>query len=80
MYSRFTFVENTIGNLPNVTRAKFLGSNGLFSFNSICNFNSFKNPFAMITSLYKVGINENSDFYELWQQRKKLKTMEMNEA
>ena len=34
----------------------------------------------MITSLYKVGINENSDFYELWQQHKKLKTMEMNEA
>ena len=34
-----------------VTRAKSLGSNGLFSFISICKFGSFKNPFAMITSL-----------------------------
>ena len=29
-YSRFTFVKNTISNLPKVPRAKFLGSNGLF--------------------------------------------------
>ena len=50
-YSRFTFVENTIGNSPKVTRAKFLGSNGLFCFISICKFGSFKNPFATITSL-----------------------------
>ena len=28
-----------------------LGSNGLFCFISICKFGSFKNPFAMITSL-----------------------------
>ena len=26
----FTFVENTISNSPEVTRAKFVGSNGLF--------------------------------------------------
>ena len=32
-------------------RAKFLGSNGLFCFISICKFGSFKNPFATITSL-----------------------------
>ena len=32
-------------------RAKFLGSNGLFCFISICKFDSFKNPFATITSL-----------------------------
>ena len=50
-YSRFTFVENTISNSPKVTRAKFQGSNGLFYFISICKFGSFKNPFAMITSL-----------------------------
>ena len=37
--------------LPKVPRAKFLGSNGLFCFISICKFGSFKNPFAMITSL-----------------------------
>ena len=50
-YSRFPFVENTISNLPEVTRAKFLGSNGLFCFISICKFGSFKNPFATITCL-----------------------------
>ena len=32
-------------------RAKFMGSNGLFCFISVCKFGSFKNPFAMITSL-----------------------------
>ena len=37
--------------LPKVPRAKFLGSNGLFCFISICKFGSFKNPFATITSL-----------------------------
>ena len=30
---------------------KFLGSDGLFCFISICKFGSFKNPFATITSL-----------------------------
>ena len=50
-YSRFTFVENTTSNLPKVPRAKFLGSNGLFCFSSICKFGSFKNPFSTITSL-----------------------------
>ena len=34
-----------------VTRAKFLRSNGLFCFISICKFGSFKNTFAAITSL-----------------------------
>ena len=34
-----------------VLRANFLGSDGLFCFNSICKFGSFKNPFATITSL-----------------------------
>ena len=50
-YGRFTFVEKTISNSPEVMRAKFLGSNGLFCFISICKFGSFKNPFAMITNL-----------------------------
>ena len=50
-YSRFTFVENTISNLPKVPRAKFLGNDGLLCFSSICKFGSFKNPFAAITSL-----------------------------
>ena len=50
-YSRFTFVENTISNLPKVLRAKFLGSDRLLCFSSICKFGSFKNSFATITSL-----------------------------
>ena len=54
MYSRFTLIENTISNSPKVTRAKFLGSNWLFCFISICKFGRFKNSFAMITSLSEV--------------------------
>ena len=50
-YSRFTFVKNTIGNSPKVLRAKFLGSDRLFHFISICKFGRFKNPFATTTSL-----------------------------
>ena len=56
----------------------------------ICKFCSFKNPFAMIASLselyfrfrkiYSVGTNEKRYFYELWQQHKLLKTMEMIEV
>ena len=45
------FVENTISYLPEVPRAKFLGSDGLFCFSSICKFGSFNNPFTTITSL-----------------------------
>ena len=45
------FVENTIGNSLNVSRAKFLGSDGRFCFISICKFGNFKNPFATINSL-----------------------------
>ena len=50
-YSRFTFAEDTISNSPKVPRAKFLGSDGIFCFTSVCKFGSFKNPFATITSL-----------------------------
>ena len=50
-YSKFTFAENTNANLPEVLRTKFLGSDGFFCFISTCKFGSFKNPFAMITSL-----------------------------
>ena len=41
----------TISNSPKVSRAKFLGSDGLFCFSSICKFGIFKNPFATITNL-----------------------------
>ena len=72
------------------SRAKFLGSDGLFCFSSTCQFGSFKNPFAMITSLSELYFRfrrfillvqtKKSDFYELWQQHKLLKTMEMSEV
>ena len=52
-YSRLTFVENTLGNLPKVPRVKFLRNDGLL-FISICMFGSFKNPFATITSLFEL--------------------------
>ena len=50
----FIFVENTISNSPNLPSAKFLGSNKLVCFISICKFGSFKNSFLMITSLSEV--------------------------
>ena len=43
--------QNTIDNSRNVLRPKFLGTDGLFCFISICKFSSFKNPFTTITSL-----------------------------
>ena len=68
-YSRFTFVENTISNLPDVTRAKFLGSNGLFCFISIGKFDSLKNPFATITSLSELYLRIRR-FFSLVQTKK----------
>ena len=50
-FSILTFVGNTIGNLPNVTRAEFLESDRPFCIVSITKFISFKNPFATFTSL-----------------------------
>ena len=41
----------TLGNLQKVPEATFLESDGLFCFSIICKFGSFKNTFAMITSL-----------------------------
>ena len=46
-----TFVENTISNSTKVPKAKFMGSDGLLCFISLCKFGSFKNPFVTITSL-----------------------------
>ena len=55
----------------------------------ICKFGSFKNPFATITSLSELSfrfrratllVQMKSDLYELWQQHKQLKTMEMSKA
>ena len=36
--------------------------------------------FTLESEDYPFGTNEKSDFYELWQQQKQLKTMEMSEA
>ena len=57
-------------------------------FSNICKIGSFKNPFITITSLselyfqyiYSAGTNEKSNFHEVWQQRKLLKTIEMSEV
>ena len=68
-YSRFPFVENTISNSPEVTRAKFLGSNGIFCFINRCKFGSFKNLCAMITSLLKLTLE--SEGFSLWYKQKK---------
>ena len=85
------FVENTISNSLKVPGAKFLGSGGLFCFSSIRKFGSFMNSFAMITSLSElylrfrrfillVQTKKKSDFYELWQQYKLMRTMEISEV
>ena len=50
-YSTFTFVENAINHSPKIERATFPGNDRLFCFVSISKFDSFKNPFAMITNL-----------------------------
>ena len=50
-------------------RAKFLGSNGLFCFISICKFGSFKNPFATITSLSELYLRIRR-FFSLVQTKK----------
>ena len=63
------FAENTISNSPEVTRAKFVGSNGLFSFISICKFGSFKNPFATITRLSEIYLRIRT-FFPLLQTNK----------
>ena len=67
-----------------------MGSDGLFCFSSICKFCSFKNPFATITGLSELYFRfrrfvllvqtKKSDFCELWQQCKLLKTMEVSEV
>ena len=50
-YSRFTIAENTISILPKFPGLKFQRKGGLFCFISICKFRSFRNPFAMVSSL-----------------------------
>ena len=68
-YSRFPFVENTISNSIKVPIAKFLGSDGIFCFISICKFGSFKNPFATITSLSELYLRIRR-FFSLVQTKK----------
>ena len=49
------FIENTDSNLPKRLIATFLRSNRLFCFISIYKFGNFKNPFAMLTSLFELN-------------------------
>ena len=67
-YSIFSFVESTSSNPSKVPRAKFLVSDGLFCFISICKFGSFKNPFATITSLSELYLRIR--FFSLVQTKK----------
>ena len=85
-HSKFLFVENTINNSPKVVRATFSGHDRRYCLISISRFGSFKNPLTIISSLPKLQVRSRicillrSDLYELWQQHKQLKAMEMNEA
>ena len=80
-YNRLISVESTISNSLKVQRAKFLGSDGV-CFISIHKSGSFKNP--SLSELYFrfrrfIQLVElKGDFYELWQQQKQLKTIEMS--
>ena len=78
-------------NAPKDLRTKFLKNDGLLCFTGISMFGSLKSPFAIITSkselyfrfrrcILLVKAKKKKDFYELWQQHKQLKTMEMKEA
>ena len=55
-YSRFTFVENTISNLP---ESQVSVEWWTLWFISICKFEGFKNTFAMITSLSELYFRLN---------------------
>ena len=67
-----------------------MGSDGIFCFISLCKLGSFKNPFAINTSLSELHFRfrrftlwvqmKKRYLYELWQQHKQLNAMEMNEA
>ena len=53
-YARFIFVVNNVRCSPKVTKARFLRNDRLFCFIIICKFSSFKNSFAIITSLSRL--------------------------
>ena len=84
------FLANNFALSDAEARAKFLGSDELFRFISMCKFVSFKNLVAMITSLSELCLRfrrfillaktKKVSFYELWQHHKQLRTMEINEA
>ena len=88
-YCRFTSAENTIRKLSNLGKAKFLESHRMFHFISISKFGNFNKLLVTATSLFELHFrcrrvilllrNKISDFYELRQYQKQLKTMEMNE-
>ena len=74
IYSRFTFVENTISNSPKVLRAKFLGVMDSFVLITSLSELYFRFRFILLKKIKK----KKKDFYDLWQQHKLLKTMEMS--
>ena len=66
-----TFVGKTISNSQKVLRAKFLGSDGLFCFSSICKFGSFKNPFATIAACLNFAL-DSEDLFCFEQAKKEI--------
>ena len=85
-YSRFTFIENTISNSPEVTRASLwevMDSFVLLAYTSLAASRTLLQRllaclnFTLESEIFLFGTNEKNDFYERWQQHKKLKTMEM---
>ena len=71
-YSRFTFHENTIGNSPKVLRAKFLGSDGLFCFTSVCKYASSAASRTLLHELVaSLNLTLDSEDLLCWYKRKK---------
>ena len=94
-YSRFAFLENTINYSPNILGATFLGSDEsqflgresfvLLAYASLAASRKLMQWLLACVNLNldsedNVGAKENSDFYELTQQHKQMKTMEMSQV
>ena len=73
MYSRLAFIEKTISKSPKVPRTKFIGSDEIFCFISICKFGCFKNSSETITSLSELYFRFRIFF--LFVQTKKVTSM-----
>ena len=69
LLNRGGIADLTFYNLPNIQRAKFLGSDGLFCFISICKFGSFQNTFATIISLSELYLRFRTFILLVWSKK-----------